>query len=365
MSKIRRAALVVTTVSLFWLAGSALSASAAATAKGPFSIGPATSPGGSIAREPNGSLVVVYDASATKTAVCLMSLGARKCSHVTDLTPLSGDHTSDTPQVFVSSANHVEVLQQTCCDAAAAGDDLLYTSTDGGRNFSAPVRVGSVNVDEGALIGSQIVFTANDVSTSQVEAISVTASAPPATIATALAKTAFSSGIGQYKGGVLIGSDFIGSRTTTTYVEYASKGKNFDSSSSYRHVATFAGEHLLAMSGAALLTIRTKHGQAAVLRIFNGHGFGSAHVVPGTSGGGPEWFTVFQAPRGRIYVFSSRGLAKKIYDLIEVSTSNGSKWSKPVNLGNAIASTFFDAGLNRYGRGLVLGTDPARGYPVG
>ncbi len=375
MSKIRRYTLVVTAISLSWLAASAMSVATAGgaaagvtapMAKGPFTIGPANSPGGSVALEPNGSLVIVYDSSDTQIAVCLMSLGARKCSHVTHLTPLSGDDNYDTPQVFVTSANHVKVLQTTCCDSASAGDDLLYTSTDGGQSFPAPVRVGSLDVDAGALIGSQIVFTAEDNGAgSQVEAIPVTATGPPAGIATALSKTAYAVGVGQYKGGVLVGSDYLGSKTTTTYVEYAAKGTNFDSSASYQQVGSFSGESLFGMSGAALLTVRTGHGQAAVLRLFNGHGFGPAHVVPGTSGGGPEWFTVFQAASGRVYVFSSRGEAAAGYDLIEVSTSNGSKWSKPVNLGNAIDSTYFNAGLNREGRGLVLGTDPARGYPVG
>jgi hypothetical protein len=161
---------------------------------------------------------------------------------------------------------------------------------------------------------------------------------------------------------VLIGSDFIGTRTTTTYVEYSAKGQNFNASGSYRRVAAFAGEHLLAMSGAALLTVQVRHGNAVLLRIFNGHGFGRAHVVPGTRGGGPQWFTVNQDPSGRIHVFSER--AFKGYLLIEETTSTGARWSRPVDLGNAINSTIFNAGINRRGHGLVLGTDPAWAYPV-
>ena len=64
-----------------------------------------------------------------------------------------------------------------------------------------------------------------------------------------------------------------------------------------------------------------------------------------------------------MYVFSERALYK-IYDLIEESSATGSKWSKPVNLSNAINSNYLDGAVNNSGKGLILGTDPAWGYPV-
>jgi hypothetical protein len=286
-----------------------------AVKRGPFEIGPASSQGGGVALEPSGTLVVVYDVNPT-TVVCLIRVGGRRCGHVTHLRPPSHDSTFGTPQVFIPAPNRVGVLQMTCCDGATAGGDLLYSSSNGGRTFSAPVRVGTLAVFRATLIGRRIVFTAaNDSAGAQVESIPVTATGPPASIATAFARTAYSAAVGQCQGGVLIGSDFIGTSTTTTHVEYAAKGKDFNASGSYRRVATFAGERLLAMSGAALLTVQVRHGNAALLRIFNGHSFGRAHVVPGASGGGPQWFTV-------------------------------------------------NAGINRRGHGLVLGTDPAWAYPV-
>jgi hypothetical protein len=330
---------------------------------GPFRIGSATSQGGGIAFTSKNGIVVVYDISSARTAVCLIKLGSRKCSHTTDLRPPSGDSNFGTPLVFVPSANHVVVLQQTCCDGNPGGGDLLYSSRNGGRTFAAPVRIDTLNVTTGALIGRQIVFTASNLATTQVESVPVTASGPPASIATAFKEFAYAVGVGQYKGGALIGSDYIGHVSTTTYVQYAPRGSNFDSSASYHHVATFANEHLLAMSGNALLTVQGGHRNAVLLRLLNGRGYGPAHVVPGASAGGPEWFTVCQDPGGDVHVFSERGLVRG-YHLIEETTSTGARWSRPADLGNAISNAYFDAALSRSGRGLVLGTAPAWGYPV-
>lgn len=352
-------------ICLAFALGSTVSASASPDKSGPFELGPASSQGGSVAIEPNGDLLVSYDAGTNRTVVCLLRPGGRKCARTTRLRPLSGDSTFDVPEVFVPARNHVVVLQNTCCDRATAGGDLLYSSADGGATFSAPVRVGTLDVSAATLIGGRVVFTAQDDNSGvQVESIGVTASGPPAAIATARKTEAFAVAIGQYKGGVLVGSDFIGSRTTTTYVEYAPKGKDFNASASYRKVATFTGEHLLAMSGDALLTIQVaRHKSAVLLRVFDGRGFGPAHVVPDTRGGGPEWFTVFAEPGHGVHVFSVRGLFRS-YHMIEESTSTGASWSRPRDLGSAIRNDFFDAGLGGSGRGIVLGTDPAWAYPV-
>ncbi len=107
----------------------------------PFSIGPAAS-AGTVAIEPDGSLIAAYDikGGSGKALVCLLNRGERKCSQKVVLNPPSGDSTFGTPQVFVTSANHVIVLQQTCCDADQAGGDVVYSSIDGGKSFGAPVR---------------------------------------------------------------------------------------------------------------------------------------------------------------------------------------------------------------------------------
>jgi len=64
------------------------------------------------------------------------------------------------------------------------------------------------------------------------------------------------------------------------------------------------------------------------------------------------------------HVFSSGTYESgPLYDLIDLSTSQGTHWSS-LDLGNGINSTSFTAALNNRGAGLVLGSTPAWGYPV-
>ncbi len=379
MPRLRRLDLAIATTTMLCLLSTPLAAAASAThpartrpaapaekpakkKSGPFRIGPATS-AGNVAVEPNGTFVLVWDNNPS-IVVCTIAPGKRACSTKTDLHSLDGDTLFDTPQVFVSSANHVTVLQNTCCDNNPNGGDLLFSSTDGGRTFSAPVRVGFLDVDTAALVGgSQIVFSPGQTDPWQVASIPLSASGPPATTATLPGKGSFDVSDADYKGGALVGSDYLGS-TYSTYVEFAPSGKNFSSSSSYRQVGMFPSEQLIGISGSALLTVQTQKRQSVLLRLFNGTSFGPAHAVPNSSGGGPQVFTVCQAPDGRVYVFAERA-GYKTYDLIEYSTSTGSKWSNGVDLGSAINSNLLTGVVRDNGHGLVLGVSPAYGYPVG
>jgi len=381
MNRTRRPAVAVAIV---WLAslltalgaaafpGAALAAPAAGV-KGdpqpelkPFEISSASGHG-TIAMEPDGSLVAVYDVNGGNghAKVCVLKRTGTKCTATVTLTPLADDGTNGVPQVFVTSADHVSVLQGACCDADPNGD-VLFDSANGGSSFGAAVRVGSITPSAGTLTGGQIAFTEGDASSTLVESVPFDASGPPAIYAEPNSKIAADVGIGNYGGGVLVGADDLGS-PDTTYVEYAGAGNNFDNSSSYAPVGAISKSELIGISVGALLTENTTGKNTVELRMFNGTGFGAAHAVPGTSGGGPEWFAVYQDPSGAVHVFSERGKAKQGYDLIEESTSDGGvRWSAPVDLGDAITNNFFSVALDRHGAGLVLGTGGGKaiGYPV-
>jgi hypothetical protein len=373
----RRSALIVAgagLVSLLTALGGAASAVPAGGIKGspqpelkPFEIG-ASASGGSVGVEPNGDLIVVYDIGPGngKTRVCVLKRAATKCSTSIDLSPLSGDSTEGTPQVVVNHLEEVDVLQQTCCDSHVStdGDDLLWRWADGAVQFDPAIRVGELGVSAAALIGVNMVFTADeDTSGAQAESVEPGVTfGPPPTIATGTTKTATDVGIGSYHG-VLLASDHLGS-DYTTYVEYAPSSDDFNQTSSYTSVGTFAKEQLIGISGNALLTQQTTGKQTLEVRFFNGTTFGAAHAVPGSSGGGPETFAIDQDPGGVTHVFGSRGLASKTYHLLEYSTTSGSHWTGPVDLGDATSSKLLAVALDKQGSGLVLGTSPARGYPV-
>jgi hypothetical protein len=330
----------------------------------PFGISAAANSPGSVAVEPNGDLVVAYDIRYKTTGaleVCVLARGGHKCTHTSVLHTLDGDGEGGTPEVFAADGRLV-VLQQTCCDSNP-NDDLLFTSNNGGKSFGTPIRVGSLDVDAAALAGNDIIFSEDETSPARVQSIPVKATRPASGIATTAKETA-AIGDGSYHGGALVASDDNLGPYDVTYVGYARAGTNFNASSSYHRVGAFSHEALIGISGGALVTEQDSGKSALFLRLFNGHGFGPAHEVPGTAGGGPEWFAVDQDAHGRVFVFSSRGLASRTYDLLEVSTTNGSRWTRAINLGHATRDNGFAAGLDAGGSGLVLGTDPAWGYPV-
>jgi hypothetical protein len=376
-SRVRLSAVAIgsTSALLIMAASGAASASPSAGIKGspqpelkPFHIGASDTAGGGVAIEPNGTLVVVYDISggaAGQTRVCVLARGKSACSHTATLSPLSGDTLSDTPQVFIPSSNHVVVLQEACCDANPSGGDVLYSSSDGGKTFGAPVRVGSLDVDAATLVGSQIVSASYGHDGAQVESIPTDATGPSA-VATLTGDAAEDIGVGQYRHGVLVANESLGG---TTSVEYAPAADNasFGVASSYTNVGNFRNEDLLAISGDALLTIQTTGKNLFQLRFFNGTSFSAAHAVPGLKDhliG--EWSTIDQDRAGVTHVFIESSFASPIYTLEEVSTTNGSHWSGRTDLGNAIDSDYFNAGLDSSGSGLVLGNGDSKaiGYPV-
>ena len=309
-----------------------------------------------IAFEPNGSLVAAYNipgGTTRKISVCELSRGQRACSHKVSLgTPNSGlGFGGSAPQLLVTSANHVAVIEDTCCDTNTSGDTLLYSSTNGGTSFGAPVRIGFVVTGGAVLLGKKIVFIGSDFPPGiQVESIPVSAAGEPASVAS-LSPDRGDVGIGTYHGGVLAGWDFDG-KVFSTHIDYAPANSDFNSSGSYHKILTIYGESLIGMSGNALLTIQTGGKDTVELRLFNGKGFGPAHAVPQTAGGGPEWFGMQQDPSGVTHVFSERG--SKGYDLFVFSTKSGTHWSS-YNAGNAIDSFSFAAGLDSHGHGIVLG----------
>ena len=174
-------------------------------------------------------------------------------------------------------------------------------------------------------------------------------------------------GVGAYKGGALVASQYDGSVDDWTYVDYAPAGEDFNASGSYHSVAKFQNEELVGISGDALLTEATTGTGVLKLRLFNGTTFGAAHVVPASGGYGPAWFYFDQDPSGRSHVFSDRSDAPVSYDLYMQTTSTGAAWTGKEDLGNGIDSDYFGSALDSIGSGLVVGTtdhEPVWIYPV-
>jgi hypothetical protein len=348
------------------LGGAAAYASPAGGVKGdpqpelqPFKIGASSSPG-SVALEPDGQIVVAYQVGTSNdngaSRVCLLNRGARTCASTTTLASPDDQDLFGITEVLIPSANDVDVLQNTTTNT------YVLRSTDGGKNFSTGVAVGEVGVSNATLVGEDIVWVAAGNSI-QVQSVSAASPSAPGSVATMSVPGSVNAAIGKYKSGVLIGSDNDGSGPTD--VEYAPAGDDFNVSSSYHSVGKFSGEAEVAMSGDALLTVQTSGKEDMLIRFFNGTSFSAPHVVPGTKGCDLGcWVTMDQVSGGKTYFFSETSHSKPLYDLFEVSTSNGTHWSSAINLGDAIQNNVFASAVDSSGSGLVLGNAPAWGYPV-
>jgi hypothetical protein len=325
----------------------------------PFKIG-ASNTGGAVAVEPNGSIVVAYQVSSTNgngaDRVCVLDRGKHTCSITTTISSPDDQDLFGNTEVLVPAADDVDVLQNTTTNT------YVIRSTNGGASFSSGVAVGEVGVDHATLIGGNIVWVTSG-NGIDVQSVSATSPGAPATVAAMNVPGSVDAGIGSYQGGVLVGSD--NDESGPTDIEYAPSGDNFNESSSYHSVGHFNGQAEVAMSGNALLTEQTTGKHELEIRFFNGTGFGTAHIVPGTKGCDLGcWVTIDQDSSGVTHFFSETSHSTPLYNLFEYSTANGSHWSGPVNLGDAERNNTFAAGLDSNGSGLVLGTDPAWGYPV-
>ena len=216
-------------------------------------------------------------------------------------------------------------------------------------------------MDHSEFVGGQILFTAqDDASGLQVVSVPVGAGGPSPT-ATIASRVAVDTGLGQYKGGVLIGADGSGS-PGATYAYYAAKGRELR-----RGLLLPPGGEIPRRVAAGDVrqcpADRPVQGQRGAAADVQRHWIRPAHAVPHVHGGLGTWFTITQDPAGHVHILAI--LASASYHLLEVSTSNGgTTWTGAANLGNGIQSTRLSAAISAHGQGLVLGNSPAWGYPV-
>ena len=320
--------------------------------------------GAAVALGPNKTFVVLYEVHA-HYVVCVLARGARSCKSKVNLTPENGSDIFGSPEVFVVGSD-VDVVMDECCYA----DYLLFQSTNGGKSFGAGENIGTNDDLQG--IGSAVVANGNVVWVDGTDAIvdSAPLSDPGAAEQTSSSvvpngsgnNELENSGIGTYKGGVLVAASTF-ANVPSTRVYYAPEGSDPGSLSSYGPVGTFSNARFEFLEGNALITQKVNGTTPFEIRMFNGTSFGAEHEVPYSNGGGPQWFGAAVSSSGRVFFFSSRH--QDSYDLYIESTTNGSHWTTRRNYGNAVTSYSFNGALDSIGSGIVVGAgDPVRAYPV-
>jgi hypothetical protein len=316
-----------------------------------------------VALGPNKTFVIVYSVH-NQYRVCLLDRGASKCKSTVTLGVTDGSTIFGNPQIDVVGST-VRVVMDECC----AADNLVFTSTNGGKSFGAGLQMNSTaqqDISSAVFVGGRVVWddgTDAIVDTDLLSNPTVAEQTSSSVVPNGSGDNELEySGVGSYHGGVLVAASTFATVPSTT-VYFAPEGSDPGVKSSYGKVGTFTNSRFAFFEGNALFTQKTTGSTPFYVRYFTGSGFGAAHEVPDSGGGGPQWFSGGLGSNGRVYFFSSRN--QDSYDLEIESTTNGSRWSARVNHGDAVTSDFFNAGLDSLGTGIVVGSgNPIRVYPI-
>ena len=143
--------LVVAVLSVIVVAALAAAAAGAAVPR-PFTAGQGDKP--TLTIDAAGTAWVAWnqkvDALSNKVVVCRVPRGATACAATTSLTP--GETGYAPPRIFVTGPNQLALITTRCC-YTGPNRTQLYTSSDGGATWSAPVLAGSLDASGDAILG--------------------------------------------------------------------------------------------------------------------------------------------------------------------------------------------------------------------
>ena len=312
----------------------------------------------------DGTLVLASPTnSATKIIVCRLHPGERSCASTATLNAHSGDAFYGTVEVLATGGTDVSVVALDCC-TIGADTAVVFDSTNDGRTFTALIKAGNLaSIGTGTVAGGKLVVaTYSTGGGTRVQAFPPSPGSPQTSFAVAHGGDDGNTSLTTYHNGVLVASD----DTTNTHVEYASSGKNFNSTASYKAVGTFTNQLVTGVSGNALLTDpggSLTGGER--LRFFNGTSFGSSYKVPDAPLGDDGAFCI-QETGGVVHVFFLN--RRHSYDIYSETTRDGVHWSHLSIYYTAITAGALAPVLGKSGSGLVYETDtgsnPLRAQPI-
>lgn len=362
-----RAAALTAALGMTLLASQAATAAQAGGTKGDpqpelaqFKVGASGQPG-SGAVLPDGTLVLASPSSSGGSVhVCVMHPGDRKCASNITLSPQHSDTFFGIPQVLVTGSHDVSVVVYDCCNSTP-DNVFVFSSTDDGATFGPFARAGTIGgVSAGTVADGQLVVASSASLSLSVQAFPPSPASPQTSFATPNGKEDGDTSLTTYAGGVLVASDDL----TSSYVEYARSGSNFNASGSYKPAGTFKNELVTAISGKALLTDpggSLTGGER--LRFFNGKSFGKSYKVPDTKAGDDGYFAMQEVGKVVHVFFEGR---RDGYDLFSETTTDGTHWSRLQRYGSAITSGWLAPVLGRTGSGLVFesASSPLLAQPI-
>jgi hypothetical protein len=294
-----------------------------AVAATPFTLGQGLAP--AVAVGPDGAGLFAWSdaGSGNPLHYCKVPKGASSCSISKTFTPPENG-SSNSNYVFVNGST-VQVVTGRCCDDLV----LVYTSTDGGANFSGPVQIGSINIEAGLAAGPGAGFSGyyfNPLQNFQF----MSAAGPQQTAVAHLAApfVALSAGTAVDKGTtpvVVLGSD-----SATSLFRWSGTGDVNDATTWIGPTAISPAGNVVRVasggSGPAMLLEQIGAGGSGrlVAMKFDGTTFGSTATL---QSGSPAFPTISADQTGRATVLW------RFNDELRFSqTTNGTTWSSPVTL---------------------------------
>ncbi len=312
----------------------------------------------------NGDLVLGFGSSSGDSiTVCVLHPGDRKCASTATLKPPAGETFGGIPEVLSTGGTEVSVVVSGCCSSSVSATTFTYNSSNGGKAFSPFVQAGVIDgLGAGTTANGQFVVSDYSAGSFTVQAFPPHPSSVVTATATPNNQIAGDVSLTTYHGGVLAASDNL----TSTYVEYAKSGSDYNASSSYKSVGKINNEQTVTVSGNALLT---DPGGSLTggdrLRFFSGTSFGKANKVPDAKPTDDGYFTM-QETGSTVHVFFLD--RDQSYDVFSETTKNGSSWSALQQYGTAITADQLVSVLGPTGAGVVLeagtGSSPVLAQPI-
>lgn len=325
----------------------------------PFHVGSGGSGTGAVLAD--GTLVLAApNASGTQIDVCMLHPGERACAATSKLDAFSGDSFYGTVQVLATGGTDIAVVSVDCCNIGDNGA-VVFDSTNDGRTFGPELQGGDISgIGTSTYADGQIVVATEETGSVSIQAFSANPSSAQTNLATPLSSvTDEVTSVATYDGGVLVAID----DGTNTHVLYARADSNFNSTSSYASVGTFANQTVFGVSGNALVTDPggsiTGGGD---LRFFNGTSFGPAIKVPDSAQGDDGYYSMQQVGNETHVFFLSRRTG---YDAFMATTTTGAHWSL-AQYASAIDSDLLSPVLGPTQAGLLFENDgsPFAAQPI-
>ena len=303
--------------------GALTAAPAGAAVPRPFTAGQGEKP--TLTVDSSGTAWVAYnkkiDNLSNKVVVCRVPRGATACAAQTEELP--GEEAFSPPRIFVTGPNQLALISTRCCYTGPSRTQL-YTSSDGGATWSAPVLAGSLEPSGDAILGpgnAISVVTDTVTGATYYQRVPLDGSTAPTT-GTQIGTDEYGGTIGFYNGRAVVAYyDFqSGDPYHLDFTAFTGTG-DIASPASWTAPALIgpASEPRLAGGPSGLVLLSKQNGVANVpweTRWFDGSTFSAPVAVPG-SATGSSIGELTQDPSGRVLALWADGTA------LEGSTSTG------------------------------------------